>query len=148
MGNVKTGMVLVRIGDADVTDMEYDEIFKLIMEGMKPLPGPLHKSELSLTDTPQPQPLFSSLPYALAPPSPTQSVPLAPRACIVLPRWHKSSSMWAHVRSEFKLLRPPFAAGLRAPCRFHCMTHACCRGSIALSLPTPSKLSATQDGAM
>jgi len=55
--NVKTGMVLVRIGDADVTDMEYDEIFKLIMEGMKPLPGPLHKSELSLTDTPQPQSL-------------------------------------------------------------------------------------------
>ena len=52
--NVKTGMVLARIGDTDVTDMEYDEVFKLIMEGMKPLPGPLHKSELSLTDTPQP----------------------------------------------------------------------------------------------
>jgi len=53
--NVKTGMVLARIGDTDVTDMDYNEIIKLIMEGMSPLPGPLHKEELLLTDMLQPQ---------------------------------------------------------------------------------------------
>jgi len=53
--NVKTGMVLARIGDTDVTDMEYNEIIKLIIEGMSPLPGPPPRADLSLTGTPQPQ---------------------------------------------------------------------------------------------
>ncbi|CAK0856417.1 unnamed protein product [Prorocentrum cordatum] len=42
---VKVGMVLEVIGETDVADMDYDECFRLLVEGMKPLPGPPHESE-------------------------------------------------------------------------------------------------------